>query len=160
VAAEALGAATVAGHFALLEELGSGSSGTVYRARLEDDYGTLPAGHEVAVKFLRQDRLADSRARNRLLAEGRLGQRVQHPNVAAIFGIESITVLGLEITYLIRGVRPNSPMATTSVDSSSPRSCRSARKAGNAWSKSGQSRFLSLGKLFWCVSQQVLTPSV
>jgi len=94
-------AATLACHFTLLQELGSGSSGTVYRARLTEDYDALPAGAEVAVKFLRQDRMTDTRAQQRLLAEGQLGQRVRHPNVAAIHGIETIAVLGLETTYLV-----------------------------------------------------------
>lgn len=94
-------ATSLAGRFELLAELGSGSSGTVHRARLTQDYGELPAGSEVAVKFLRQDLLGNDRARDRLLTEGRLGRRVRHPNVAAIHGIETIDVLGIEVTYLV-----------------------------------------------------------
>ncbi len=89
------------GHFDLLAELGSGSSGTVYRARLHAPYKKLPAGAEVAIKFLRQELVADERARARLLAEGELGQSLTHPNVAAIYGVETIEILGLPITYLI-----------------------------------------------------------
>jgi hypothetical protein len=89
------------GHFDLLAELGSGSSGTVYRARLRAAYKKLPAGAEVAIKFLRNELVADERARARLLAEGALGQTLDHPNVAAIYGVETIEVLGLPITYLI-----------------------------------------------------------
>lgn len=91
----------IAGHFALIQELGSGSSGTVFRARLTEDYDDLVAGTEVAIKFLRQDRLLDEKARARFVAEGQLGQRVRHPNVAAIYGVETIAVLGLESTYLV-----------------------------------------------------------
>ena len=58
------------------------------------------------------------------------------------------------------GVRPNSPVTTTSVVSSSPRSSRSSRKAENARSKRGASRSLSDGKFWWCVSQQGETLSV
>ncbi|MGE3172985.1 MAG: protein kinase [Planctomycetota bacterium] len=93
--------ASLAGHFTLLQELGSGSSGTVYRARLTEDYGELPAGTEVAIKFLRQDRLGEQRARERFFAEGHLGQQVRHPNVAAIHGVETVDVLGIESTYLV-----------------------------------------------------------
>lgn len=89
------------GRFDLLAELGSGSSGTVYRARTRQPVADLPAGTEVAVKFLRQDRLDDERARERMLAEGRLGRRVRHPNVAAIHGAETIDLLGLQSTYLV-----------------------------------------------------------
>ncbi len=91
----------LAGHFTLLQELGSGSSGTVYRARLTEAYEDLKAGTEVAIKFLRQDRLLDEKSRARFVAEGQLGQRVRHANVAAIHGVETIAVLGLETTYLV-----------------------------------------------------------
>lgn len=92
---------SLAGHFELLQELGSGSSGTVYRARLRADYEDQPAGSEVAVKFLRRELVADPRAHNRLLAEGRLGQQLRHPNVAEIYGFETIDLLGMQTTYLV-----------------------------------------------------------
>lgn len=94
-------AQSLAGHFELLQELGSGSSGTVHRARLLMNYAGLPAGSEVAVKFLRRDLVADERARARLLAEGELGQKLRHPNVAEIYGFETIELLGLPVTYLV-----------------------------------------------------------
>ena len=94
-------AQSLAGHFVLLQELGSGSSGTVYRARLTSDYRDQPTGTEVAVKFLRRELVADERAQARLYAEGRLGQEIRHPNVAAIFGVETIDLLGMPITYLV-----------------------------------------------------------
>jgi serine/threonine-protein kinase len=89
------------GQFDLLAEVGSGSSGTVYRARLRSAYKHLPAGTEVAVKFLRRELAADERAHARFFAEGRVGQGVTHANVAAIHGVETIEVLGLPITYLV-----------------------------------------------------------
>lgn len=92
---------SLGGHVTLLQELGSGSSGTVFRARLEEPYAGLPAGAEVAIKFLRQDRLQDARERERIVAEGQLGQRIRHANVAAILGVETLTVLGLSSTYLV-----------------------------------------------------------
>ncbi len=92
---------SVAGHFELLQELGSGSSGTVYRARLLTDYVGQPAGTEVAVKFLRRELVADDRAHARLLAEGMLGRQLRHPNVAEIYGFETITLLGMPTTYLV-----------------------------------------------------------
>ncbi len=103
---EALGTAPdpaplLGGRFDLLQVLGSGSSGTVYRARTRLPHGDLPAGAEVAVKFLRQDRMHDDRARERMIEEGQLGQQVRHENVAAIHGAETIDVLGLPVTYLV-----------------------------------------------------------
>lgn len=94
-------AALLGGHFDLLQELGSGSSSTVYRARLREDYGELQKGSEVAVKFLRRELVADERAQRRLEQEGRLGQQLRHPNLAAIHGVETISVLGLPVTYLV-----------------------------------------------------------
>ena len=89
------------GRFQLLAELGSGSSGTVYRAELREEYAELPAGTEVAVKFLRQDLVGNDKARSRLVSEGELGLRVRHPNVCAMYGIETMEVLGLPVTYLV-----------------------------------------------------------
>ena len=91
----------VEGHFELLQEIGSGSSGTVYRARLTQQYGEHSAGTEVAVKFLRPELAADERARARLFSEGELGRSLRHRNVAEIYGVETITLLGLETTYLV-----------------------------------------------------------
>jgi serine/threonine protein kinase len=96
-----LSGATVTDRFELLAELGSGSSGQVYRARLLQPYAGHPAGTEVAVKFLRQELQADEQAHARLFAEGELGQQLRHPNVAAIYGVETVTLLGLPTTYLV-----------------------------------------------------------
>ncbi|MFY9344963.1 MAG: serine/threonine-protein kinase, partial [Planctomycetota bacterium] len=91
----------VAERFELLDELGRGSSGTVYRARLRQPYADLPAGSEVAIKFLRSELADDERARARLFAEGELGQQLRHPNVAAIYGVESEEHLGVPSTFLV-----------------------------------------------------------
>ncbi|MBL8756294.1 MAG: serine/threonine-protein kinase PknK [Planctomycetes bacterium] len=93
--------AAVQGRFELLQELGRGSSGTVYRARLVVPYSGLPAGSEVAIKFLRQELADDERAQARLFAEGELGQKLRHPNVAAIFGVETAEHLGVLSTFLV-----------------------------------------------------------
>lgn len=75
--------------FELLEALGSGSSGTVYRARLAEAAFGLPAGTIVAVKRVRDDLVAEADARERLIAEGRLGMTVSSPHVVRIFTVES-----------------------------------------------------------------------
>ena len=93
--------AAVRERFELVAELGSGSSGTVHRARLLQPYRQLPADHEVAIKFLRADLLADERAVQRFHAEGQFGQQLDHDNLAAIHGIETATVDGAEVTFLV-----------------------------------------------------------
>ena len=85
----------------LLHVVGSGSSGTVYRARLQKNYKDLPTGTEVAVKLLRPELAANQRARARLFAEGKLGQSVRHPNVAEIYGVETVERLGAVTTFLV-----------------------------------------------------------
>ena len=85
----------------LLQTVGSGSSGTVYRARLLRDYKDLPAQTEVAVKLLRPELAANQRAQARLFAEGKLGQSLHHANVAEVYGVETAEMFGIETTYLI-----------------------------------------------------------
>lgn len=89
------------GPFELLREIGSGSSGTVYEAVLTRTYRELAAGTPVAVKFLRPELFADRKAQERLFAEGELGMSIRHPNVAEIFGVETVEMLGVATTYLV-----------------------------------------------------------
>lgn len=68
------------GHLALLERLGGGSFGEVFRAwdrQLE---------REVALKLLRGEASADDPRTSRIAAEGRMLARVRHPNVITVHG--------------------------------------------------------------------------
>jgi hypothetical protein len=70
------------GRYRLLESVGQGSFGTVYRAwdpELE---------REIAIKIL-HPQSANEELRDRLLSEGRLLVKVRHPNVVNVFGVES-----------------------------------------------------------------------
>lgn len=67
------------GHLALLDRLGGGSFGEVYRAwdrQLE---------REVALKLMRGEAAEDPRA-SRIAAEGKMLARVRHPNVITVYG--------------------------------------------------------------------------
>lgn len=69
------------GHLALLERLGGGSFGEVYRAwdrQLE---------REVALKLLRGEASVDDPRTSRIAIEGRLLARVRHPNVISVHGV-------------------------------------------------------------------------
>jgi TolB-like protein len=68
------------GELILIEELGEGSFGTVYRAH--DPQLDRP----VAVKFLRRNASTDEQLASRLLHEGRTLARVRHPNVVTVYG--------------------------------------------------------------------------
>jgi hypothetical protein len=70
------------GRYTLLEEVGSGSFGSVYRAwdpELE---------REIAIKILHR-RIADAQLREGLLREGRALAKVRDPNVVSVLGVES-----------------------------------------------------------------------
>ena len=58
----------------------------------------------------------------------------------------------------IRGVRPNSPAITISVESSSPLAFRSSSSAERAWSVGGKSLSFRWGNMLPCVSQVSLLP--
>ncbi len=72
------------GHLRVLDRIGGGSFGDVYRAwdtRLD---------REVALKLLAAGRSAGGSAASTIVHEGRLLARVRHPNVVTIYGAEQI----------------------------------------------------------------------
>ena len=68
------------GGLVLIEEIGQGSFGTVYRAH--DPQLDRP----VAVKLLRRASATDEQLASRLLHEGQTLARVRHPNVVTVYG--------------------------------------------------------------------------
>jgi serine/threonine-protein kinase len=74
-------AGTRLAHFELLEKLGSGGMGVVYRARDEK------LRRDVALKILRGEHARDGERRRRFLREARAASALDHPNVAAVFEI-------------------------------------------------------------------------
>jgi Tol biopolymer transport system component len=75
------GQASRFGPYALLELLGCGGMGEVYRAR------DVRLDRIVALKVLRSDRTADTRSRHALINEARSLSALNHPHVAALFDI-------------------------------------------------------------------------
>ena len=84
-------------HLRLVERIGRGAFGEVYRAwdtRLD---------REVALKLLPADRSSGERAASAIIHEGRLLARVRHPNVVTIYGAEQIAdQIGLWMEF-VRG---------------------------------------------------------
>src|SRR5262245_61536405 len=68
------------GHYVVLAPLGAGGMGEVYLARDERLH------REVALKLLPDGR-AEADARRRLLSEARLGARLEHPGICAIYEV-------------------------------------------------------------------------
>src|SRR5688500_17867057 len=85
------------GHLRLLEQIGRGAFGEVYRAwdtRLD---------REVALKLLPASPSSGDRAASAIIHEGRLLARVRHPNVVTIYGAERISnQIGLWMEF-VRG---------------------------------------------------------
>jgi len=69
--------------YRLVEELGRGGMGVVWKAR------QLDLDRDVAVKMLLQGAFADDRLRQRFLAEARAVARLVHPNIVAIHDVGS-----------------------------------------------------------------------
>ena len=91
------GAPAMWSHLRLVERIGRGAFGEVYRAwdtRLD---------REVALKLLPADRSSGERAASAIIHEGRLLARVRHPNVVTIYGAEQIAdQIGLWMEF-VRG---------------------------------------------------------
>ena len=71
------------GHFRILEKLGEGGMGVVYRAYDEN------LQREVALKVLRNDPNEDGTARIRMRREALALAQLNHPNIATVFDFES-----------------------------------------------------------------------
>jgi TolB-like protein/tRNA A-37 threonylcarbamoyl transferase component Bud32 len=71
-------------HLRLVERIGRGAFGEVYRA------WDSPLDREVALKLLPAGPGSDDRAASSIIHEGRLLARVRHPNVVTIYGAEQI----------------------------------------------------------------------
>ena len=70
------------GHYEIVALIGVGGMGEVYRAH------DSRLGREVAIKVLPEDFTADADRRARFEREARTLASLNHPNIAAIYGLE------------------------------------------------------------------------
>ena len=73
----------VAGNYQILGHVGKGGMGVVYRAR------DLKLERSVALKFLPDEVTASEKDKQRFVREARLAAALDHPNIGAIYGIET-----------------------------------------------------------------------
>ncbi len=84
------------GDYELLEEIGRGGMGVVYRAR------QISLDRDVAIKFI-ADWSADPAAIARFLAEARAAARLMHPNIVPVHEVGSVDGLHYFSMPLVRG---------------------------------------------------------
>src|SRR4029453_3790197 len=92
-----LGAGTKLGPYQILDRLGSGGMGEVYRAR--DD----KLGRDVAIKVLPTSFVHDPDRLARFDREARLLASLNHPRIAAIYGFEDSAGIPALVLELVEG---------------------------------------------------------
>jgi serine/threonine-protein kinase len=96
----------IQGRFRLERRIGQGGMGVVYEAK------DLELDRQVAIKFLRDQRLGDASALSRFRREARVLASFQHPNVVTIFDAGSIADgRGFLVMELLRGASLSQELA-------------------------------------------------
>jgi len=89
-------------HYKILDQIGTGGLGDVYRAR------DMKLGRTVAIKAVGDDIGADPAARQSLAADARAAARLSHPNLATLFDVvDDENGLSLVFDYV-----PGEPLRT------------------------------------------------
>src|SRR5512147_3107022 len=96
---------TTIGHYRIVEQIGAGGMGVVYRAcdeRLERD---------VALKVLPSGTLADESARKRFRKEALALSRLNHPNIATVHDFDTQEGIDFLVTELVAGLTLDEKLA-------------------------------------------------
>jgi serine/threonine-protein kinase len=93
----ALTAGTKLGHYQVTDLLGKGGMGEVYRAR------DSKLGREVAIKVLPSEFERDAERLARFEREARMLAALNHPNIAAIYGLEQSEATRFLVLELVEG---------------------------------------------------------
>lgn len=93
------------GHYLILEKIGTGGIGEVYRARDEH------LAREVAIKVLPEDTLADEEARHNFRQEALTLSRLNHPTIASVHDFDSQEGMDYLVTEYVPGISLNEQLA-------------------------------------------------
>ena len=86
------------GHYRILEEIGAGGMGVVYRAHDEH------LDRDIAIKILPHGLLADATARQRFHKEAHALSKLNHPNIATVYDFDSCEGIDYLAEELVEGV--------------------------------------------------------
>lgn len=89
------------GHYQILERIGSGGMGEVYRARDEH------LDREVAIKVLLEGTLTDEEARHHFRQEALTLSKLSHPNIATVYDFDCHRETDFLVTEYVPGVSLN-----------------------------------------------------
>lgn len=92
-----MGVGEVIGHYRIVERIGEGGMGVVYRAHDER------LGRDVALKFLPPNSLNDDNSRKRFHKEARTLAKLNHPNIATVYDFDSQDAIDFLVTEYIPG---------------------------------------------------------
>src|SRR6201987_3778107 len=93
------------GHYRILEQIGAGGMGVVYRAHDEQ------LDRDVAIKVLPAGTLADEAARKRFRKEALALAKLNHPNIATIFEFNRQNGKDYLVTEYISGLTLDQKLA-------------------------------------------------
>jgi len=91
-------------HYQMLEKLGAGGMGEVYRAR------DTKLGRDVAIKVLAEGFARDPERLARFEREARVLASLNHPNIAAIYGFERVDGVPFLVLEYVPGETLKSPL--------------------------------------------------
>jgi serine/threonine protein kinase len=122
------------GDFRVLERLGGGGMGVVYRARQES------LGRDVALKLIRPEHLYFPNARERFRREAEAAARLQHPGLVPIHTVgeaDGVPYLAMELVsgatlaQALRELRSRSPESLTGADLAT--ALKRSTSTGSSW---------------------------
>src|SRR6185295_2395363 len=81
-------------HYRIVEKLGEGGMGVLYRAR------DTRLDRSVAIKVLRPEALGNADRRRRLVQEAKAASALNHPHIVTVYGVGRSLVNGHEVDFI------------------------------------------------------------